>query len=499
MKNRILSRLVLSAASTALFFGVAEFAYRALAPEEIDEKNLHSRFRIYYQDEERETIDAAAASRRGLIRPVADRELIQTAVVLESAAVGFIHRPGTPPVSTIVAPKSAWTRPDIGSYVWSGPTVIQGERVQVRGSTRNDGFRTAVGFDFVTDPETGEELGVLRVVPPVTDEEPGAQVLVTTHRARMTWAPSQTFYLCYSGLEQDGQRAAYFDEHGCVPCEINSEGLREREEVIGPKPDGEKRVVCIGDSFTFGWGVRVEDAWPRLVEQELRNEDPGIRTVNCGAAGAIYVDEYASALEHRFGRYQPDAVVVSLCLNDLIPSSNSLAHAEPPPLLLRSSRILRDLLQGYALSASLHIDPDRDLVQDLLDLPDESYPAWATAFPPNSVGRSTLWPGGGPQTGLRRMRDWCAERNIPFGVVIWPYFQGLGSGETYPFRSLHRAVGDFCGNEGIPFLDLLPAFEGSVERSSDLWVCVADYHGNEVAQRHAEPQLTAFVRDLLAR
>lgn len=499
MKNRILSRLVLSAASTALFFGVAEFAYRAIAPEEIDEKNLHSRFRIYYQDAERETIDAAAASRRGLIRPVPDVELIETAVVLDSAVVGFRQQPGTPPMSTIVAPRSAWTRPDIGSYVWSGPTVIQGERVQVRGSTRNDGFRTAVGFDFVTDPETGEELGVLRVVPPVADEEPGAQVLITTHRARMTWAPSQTFYLCYSGLEQDGQRAGYFDEHGCVPCEINSEGLREREEVIGPKPDGETRVVCIGDSFTFGWGVRVEDAWPRLVEDQLRKTDPGVRTVNCGAAGAIYVDEYASALEHRFGRYQPDAVIVSLCLNDLIPSSNSLAHAEPPPLLLRSSRILRDLLQGYALSASLHIDPDRDLVQDLLDLPDESYPAWATAFPPNSVGRNTLWPGGGPQAGLRRMRDWCAERNIPFGVVIWPYFQGLGSRESYPFRSLHRAVGDFCGNEGISFLDLLPAFEGSVERSSDLWVCIADYHGNEVAQRRAEPQLTAFIGDLLAR
>ena len=45
------------------------------------------------------------------------------------------------------------------------------------------------------------------------------------------------------------------------------------------------------------------------------------------------------------------------------------------------SRILRDLYRGvqggdYALAWALQIDPDRDLVAELIDLPGEHYPPW---------------------------------------------------------------------------------------------------------------------------
>jgi hypothetical protein len=496
VNRRTAARLLLALTSTAAFFVLAEVLYRAIAAEEVDEKNLHQRFRIYYQDANRDTVDAAAAARRGMIVPVPDGELQPVAEVLRSDRVGFGPGPA-PGQHEIVAPSTAWRRDKVGTVRWDGPVVMPGERVRVLGSALNDGYRTALAFEVRATPGTGEEVGVLIVTPPLTAEAPGASVTIETYRSRMTWAPGQTFHLCYAGLEQDGERAAYFDAQGCVPCEINSAGLREREEVIGPKPAGQRRVVCIGDSFTFGWGVRVEDAWPRRVERALRARDDGVRTVNCGAAGAIYVDEYAAALAGRFGRFEPDLVLVSLCLNDLIPSNNSLAHAEPPPWLLRRSRILRDLFQGYALAASLRIDPARDLVGELLALPDERYPVWATAVPPNSVGRAALWPGGTPQRGLLAMRDWCRERKVGFAVVVWPYFQGLGAAEPYPFAPIHRMVGEFCGAEGIPFLDLLPSLDGRVEHSSELWVCAADYHGNERAQAMASPALTAFVAELL--
>lgn len=319
-------------------------------------------------------------------------------------------------------------------------------------------------------------------------------------RPRERFASNQTFYMCYSGLGPT--RAAYFDEYGCIQCRINSAGIRDREEVVTEKPAGQRRVLCLGDSFTFGWGVKVEDAWPRRVERELRKTDDDVRTVNCGAAwGSMYVDEYAFGLEHVFHAFEPDVVVVTLCLNDLIPSSNALAHEEPEPWLLRQSRILSDLFQGYALQARLSIDPDRDLVQELLDLPDEYYPLiapWAsTAF--RGPGRAGMWSGGGAQEALLRMRDWCAARDLPFGVVVWPYFQGLGRDEHYPFAKLHRLVGDFCGTHGIPFLDLLPTFDDAVAQTDELWVSPADYHGNERAHEMATPQLVAFVRDLLAR
>ena len=477
--KKLAARLSLALASSLVFFVLAEVAYRALAEEEVTERNLHDRYSQYFRDAERAVVDAGVAARRGITTPVPDEELIEVGTVLESRDVRFRRHQGADggPVLEIEAPAEAWQRP-----------LFAGERIGVRGSATNDGFRTVLAFDG----------GVARVTGPLRSEDPGAAVVIGARRTRSTWGPDQHFYLCYRGLADFPARARYFDGDGCVECRSNSAGIRDREEVVAlPKPAGQRRIVCIGDSFTFGWGVAVDDAWPRRVERVLRERDDGIRTVNCGAAGAIYVDEYASALEHRFGHFDPDAVVVSLCLNDLIPSSNALAHAEPPPWLLRNSRLLRDLLQGYALAASLRIDPDRDLVGELLALPDERYPPWATALPPNSVGRAALWAGGGAQRGLIAMRDWCAARDLPFGVVIWPYFQGLGANEHYPFARIHRLVGDFCGEQGIPFFDLLPTFERQVAQSSDLWVCVADYLGNERAQAMATPPLADFLGGLI--
>src|SRR5262245_15030503 len=128
-----------------------------------------------------------------------------------------------------------------------------------------------------------------------------------------TWLPGARFYLCY-----DGPRQPYFDERGCVEMRFNQFGIRDREDLTLDKPAGVRRVVCLGDSFTLGWGVRREHAWPVLLEAELQRQTPALQVVNCGGCGSAYADEYELALRHRFGRFGPDLVLVTLCLNDLI-------------------------------------------------------------------------------------------------------------------------------------------------------------------------------------
>src|ERR671931_300174 len=44
-----------------------------------------------------------------------------------------------------------------------------------------------------------------------------------------------------------------------VPVSINSVGLRDDHEVTIPKPPGLVRVLGVGDSVTFGYGVRLEE------------------------------------------------------------------------------------------------------------------------------------------------------------------------------------------------------------------------------------------------
>lgn len=56
---------------------------------------------------------------------------------------------------------------------------------------------------------------------------------------------------------------------------VNSLKLRDIE--IKPKEANEYRILCLGDSFTFGLGVNDNETYPRILEQILRQ-----KTLNLG-------------------------------------------------------------------------------------------------------------------------------------------------------------------------------------------------------------------------
>jgi hypothetical protein len=61
-----------------------------------------------------------------------------------------------------------------------------------------------------------------------------------------------------------------------LPVEIDGQGLRKR--TAGPyRPGG---ILAVGDSMTFGEGVRADETWPSLLEREL-----GIPVLNAGVPG----------------------------------------------------------------------------------------------------------------------------------------------------------------------------------------------------------------------
>ena len=306
-------------------------------------------------------------------------------------------------------------------------------------------------------------------------------------RPRERFAPGAHFYICYRN--QDAMRKPWLDEQGCVEVRINRWGLRERDDdAFGPqKPPGQQRIVCIGDSFTFGWGIPAEQNWVRMLEDALRKDLGDVRTINCGAAGAIVPDEYWWGLRDRFGAFQPDAVLVTLCLNDLIPSSG-LCLALPPrqPTGFR----LLDGLYGLTQRGPLDLDPAVDWSSLLLQLPEKQ--GLASGLLDGDKPVAAMWASGGTQEALQRMQDWCKQRNVRFLVCLWPFLQGLSPGATYPFRGIHDRVAAFCAGAGIPFLDLLPSLQG--HHDEELWVTPADYHPNPQAQRLALPAIEAFVR-----
>src|SRR2546428_2640892 len=85
--------------------------------------------------------------------------------------------------------------------------------------------------------------------------------------------------LIYGPHERVRYRTPEFD----VIVTTNSLGLRDRE--LRPRVAGVTRLLALGDSFTYGWGVAVEDAWPRVLETELTQRGVVVEVINGGAAG----------------------------------------------------------------------------------------------------------------------------------------------------------------------------------------------------------------------
>ncbi len=90
---------------------------------------------------------------------------------------------------------------------------------------------------------------------------------------------------------------------------VNSLGFRDREL---PRERGDiYRIVVIGDSYTYGWGVDIEDTWMRMLEADMRNEGYDIEILNLGKPG-VGPPFYAELAEKVIPVLRPDLVIVAM-------------------------------------------------------------------------------------------------------------------------------------------------------------------------------------------
>lgn len=101
---------------------------------------------------------------------------------------------------------------------------------------------------------------------------------------------------------------------------INSLGLRDRE--IPRERSNAFRIIAIGDSYTYGWGINIEQTWLRLLEQNLKAAGLNVETINLGKPGSGPPD-YAKLAEKAIPLLRPDLVIVGIL------QGNDLAAAGP--------------------------------------------------------------------------------------------------------------------------------------------------------------------------
>jgi len=219
---------------------------------------------------------------------------------------------------------------------------------------------------------------------------------------------------------------------GWPPWEdYNSEGLRDRERTV-EKPEGVRRVICLGDSTTLGWGIRPEEAYPQVLEDLLESQDDRIEVFNV-ALGGWSTRQERIAYERIARKYRPDAVLLGICLNDVPELQNNLTR--PPALvaaLYRRSALVRRLVRAR----------EREIADVLELFTQKDSPKVKEAF-------ARLF------EEVRKLREDARADGTSLAVLVFPFRLQVMPGAPSP--TAQQTIGGFCKAEGIPFLDLLPA------------------------------------------
>lgn len=281
---------------------------------------------------------------------------------------------------------------------------------------------------------------------------------------------------------------------------ISADGLRDREH-DRMKPAGVIRIAAIGDSITFGNGVRRDASWPKHLETLLgeRRAADGVRfeVLNFGVPG-YNVEQVAERLRSEALAFDPDLVIYGYSLND--PQASSV-----------EADALRTLQDAYRGSTEAGLA--RWLAHSRLFLLSRQV-AFERAKPELIGKRPPLDPGFEAQKrgaheryfreihtedesaarfhrGLDALAAVAAEHHLPVLVVIFPLF-GDGDGGPESVADVHELVRTEAARRGFAVLDLLPVYT-TAKRATGDDLSVDFMHPNPLGHRVAANALLAWM------
>jgi hypothetical protein len=275
-----------------------------------------------------------------------------------------------------------------------------------------------------------------------------------------------------------------------IAIRINGAGLREDREYPLARAAGHGRILCLGDSFTFGLGVTTDATFAKRLERRLGGADEVLNAGIVGTGTAEQLAWYAA-----YGRnWRPDLVVLAFCVNDwtdntksglftLAPDSTLVQHPAIESRTLRWLRLLRRV-PGYDgwFSRSHFVNRFRH---------------W---YAVRHHGRLEAEAAGGQATDevwrteralaealLQRLREVCAADGTDLLVMPVPALPGSGEAE----RRIEELLA-FLAREGFARLDLRDAFARAAAEGDTLHFPI-DGHWTEAGHRVVASELERWL------
>lgn len=242
------------------------------------------------------------------------------------------------------------------------------------------------------------------------------------------------------------------------------------------------RIAVIGDSFTVGVGVQLDDTYGAKLER-LLNLNDGVPPADV----SIYAHSGTSTFQQRpllrtAMATQPHVVILGICLNDVEDWTHPLKIQRwrdewmtPAPSPFAAFFLRRSRAASFIAARLWASGSSKRCVAYYRHL-----------YDPDGAGILRF------KNAIGWFRDECAARQIAFVPVIFPLMSFDFSPGRYPMAFAHEAIHGICRDYGIPCLDLLPAFqEDDPERMQA--VPGIDPHPDEIAHRIAAETILKYL------
>jgi lysophospholipase L1-like esterase len=273
--------------------------------------------------------------------------------------------------------------------------------------------------------------------------------------------------------------------------EHDAEGWRQPKPARPALPSS--RVLVLGDSFTWGWGVSQGQVFTDLLQAALPDT---VAVYNRGVPGFGTAQEYL-VLRRELAARVYDAVVVMFYMNDLSDNISSKQGTRPyfelvngalrprnqPALRVMNPvrQFLRDNSRVYAFVQFQLERLKRRFTGEENDHPEyRNAPAVDFHDVPGYPVTARL---------LREMQGLARQHGARFFLVYIPQRSEFELDTPFPYvRSIHAMVEDIAHSEGIPLLDLSVPFHQHA-RSGEQLIYAIDAHWNPAGHRVAASAL----------
>jgi len=259
--------------------------------------------------------------------------------------------------------------------------------------------------------------------------------------------------------------------HQGVEYATNADGQRDDHDHPLAKIPGSTRIVFLGDSFTFGWGLKLEYGFVKQLEGLLG--DQKWEVINLGVPGYNTINEVAH-FETAGLKYDPDVVVVMYHLNDAQSAvDTSLGNGQETFMKLvhyfqgNLTGRERERVEGFLREKSWPLDPP--------------WNRRSTSFRNRTYIVSHYLPlyWEPTQRALKRLEDLSREHYFKLLVGIIPEIDESWDG--YPFDDLHEYVAREMRSHGFGVLDLKQVLSHFPNKDLMLWG--TDGHTSAYANR----------------